>query len=427
MTRTFRLYVALPASLWSILAIQCLMNMSYFMAIPLFAVYMANALGFTAGEIGAVMAAHIIARQTVPAFAGFLVDRFGFRIFMVSGPLLRGGGITAFCYVSSWQVLSFVAIVIGTGSALYDCAANSLIARHPRELTVKGFVVNYQMLNIGAVVGPLLGALLLLIDLKAVFFASAALFACLAFASLWQESPDGAEQRIIPLKTGLARIFSNIPFLVLFLASVPWWFMLSQLFAAFPLHFERLAGAQAVPFLFTVNAVVGILLMPFSMIVMEKASPATAVVLCYGFLSLLCIVMPLVHGVLAFLIFIGLFSMIEIVINPALEVSTTKLADNGSEASYLGVLSLAWAIGGGAGYYAGTPVMIQSTQGFWILMAGTGLSGFLAMACYFACHRNPAERSVASTPRPPSSEIPQAAPAGYSRPLGRTVHGSTSA
>jgi predicted MFS family arabinose efflux permease len=395
MRRMFRWYVALPASLWSVLAVQCLMNTSHFMAIPMFAVYMANSLGLGASEIGIVMAANIVARQTLPAFAGFLVDRFGVRRFMVSGLLLRAAGSAAFCYCTSWPMLGLVAAVIGLGSALYDSAAQGLIARHPGDLAAKGFVVNYQMLNIGAIIGPLLGALMLLIDLKAVFLASAALASGLAVMSLWQKAPACHGHEPPSVMASITRVFSNIPFLVLAIASIPWWFMLQQLFAAFPLYFENLAGERNVPFLFAVNALVGIGFMPISMLVMEKISPAVAMLLCYGLLSVLYAAMPFIHGASAFLVFIVLFSMLEIVITPAIEVCGTKLADKGSEATYLGIISLCWAIGGGAGYYAGTPVMTDSPQAYWILMAGTALAGILAMAGYFACDRAKIERSPA--------------------------------
>jgi predicted MFS family arabinose efflux permease len=141
--------------------------------------------------------------------------------------------------------------------------------------------------------------------------------------------------------------------------------------------------------------VVGIAFMPISMLVMEKISPAAAMLLCYGLLSVLYAAMPLTHGASAFLVFIVLFSMLEIVITPAIEVCGTKLADKGSEATYLGIISLCWAIGGGAGYYAGTPIMTDSPQAYWILMAGTALAGILAMAGYFACDRAKIERSPA--------------------------------
>lgn len=396
MRRMFRLYVALPASLWSILAVQCLVNTSHFMAIPMFAVYMANGLGFGASEIGIVMAANIVARQTLPALAGFLVDRFGAKRFMVSGLLLRAAGSAAFCYCTSWPMLGLVAAVIGLGSALYDSAAQGIIARHPGDLAAKGFVVNYQMLNIGAIIGPLLGALMLLIDLKAVFLVSAALAAGLAVVSLWHKTPAGGHEPPAVLVSAM-RVFSNIPFLVLAVASIPWWFMLQQLFAAFPLHFENLAGEQSVPFLFAVNALVGIAFMPISMLVMEKISPAVSMVLCYGLLAVLYAAMPFIHGASAFLGFIVLFSMLEIVITPAIEVCATKLADKGSEAAYLGIVSLCWAIGGGAGYYAGTPVMADSPQAYWILMAGTALAGIIAMTGYFACDHAKFERSPAPT------------------------------
>ena len=110
-------YGEIPSLLWRLLATQGCMNATHFMAFPLFAVYMANDLGFQPGQLGTVLTVHLVTRQVLPSLTGPIADRFGLRIFLIAGLFLRGAGLIGFAFWTDWLSLSAMAFLIGLGTA----------------------------------------------------------------------------------------------------------------------------------------------------------------------------------------------------------------------------------------------------------------------------------------------------------------------
>src|SRR5262245_46790481 len=102
------------------------MNATHFMAFPLFAVYMANRLGYEAGPLGTVLTVHLVTRQFLPTVIGPVADRVGFRWFLTAGLLLRGAGLIGFAFWTEWPALAGMAFLIGLGTALYESAVNGI-------------------------------------------------------------------------------------------------------------------------------------------------------------------------------------------------------------------------------------------------------------------------------------------------------------
>src|SRR5215475_11520755 len=89
-------YREIPTLLWKLLATQCVMNASYFMSMPLLALYVIGHLRRTPMELGSVMTSNLLAAQLLPLAAGLVADRFGARHLMVAGLLLRAVGLVGF-------------------------------------------------------------------------------------------------------------------------------------------------------------------------------------------------------------------------------------------------------------------------------------------------------------------------------------------
>mgnify|MGYP003428872113 CR=1 FL=1 len=80
-----------------------------------------------------------------------------------------------------------------------------------------------------------------------------------------------------------------------------------------------------------------------------------------------------------------------------IEVETliAGLADQGSQATFFGVASLAWAISGTAGNYIGSWLILESTPTVtWLCFGGVALLGFLLAAAF--ARLRPAPQSASS-------------------------------
>jgi len=394
-------YGEIPALLWRLLATQGCMNATHFMAFPLLSVYMANRLGYEAGPIGTVLTVLLWARLVVPSFTGPIADRFGFRLFMVAGLFLRGAGLIGFAFFTDWPSLAAMAFLIGLGAALYESAINGVFGRQPSALAARVFLVNNQILNLGAVVGPLIGSLAIAADMTTLFIGGGIFFMLLALWTTTLREVDQVHGEPTAIGTSLLRVLRNRLFLIFFLVSLPWWFLYTQLFVVFPIHLSRLAGEGAVASIYLVNGTAGFIAMIPVMLLFERIGARRLIGMAYFAAVLLFAAMPLTTTFWWFLVFVALYTLIESILIPAIETVIATLADSGSQATFFGIAGLAWAIGGTAGNYVGSWLVLESTPTvIWLTFSGVALLGFLLASVFArltpatAAQRQPARLSA---------------------------------
>jgi predicted MFS family arabinose efflux permease len=385
-------YREIPSLLWKLLATQCVMNASHFMSMPLLALYVIGHLHLSPVALGSVMVSNLLAAQLLPLAAGLVADRFGTRHLMVGGFLLRAAGLMGFAIFQDTVALCATAFLMGSGVALYESGVNGIFGRQPAHLASRVFIVNNQMLNLGVIGGPLLASLAMLFDIRLTFVASGILFVLLAFWVSRLKEIDSTYTDRTSMRTSVARLLGNRTFLAFLLVSMPWFFLFTQLYVSFPIHLSRIAGESAVPSIFLVNGIVGLAFMLASMLVFERASARAILPALYLAASILFAAVPLFMTAWWFLLFVALYTMVETLMLPSIETLTAQLADSGSKSTFFGALSVAYAVAGTAGYYAGSWLSLKGDAATtWMSYGGVGLIGFL-LALWFAELRTPRVR-----------------------------------
>jgi MFS family permease len=376
-------YRAVPPLVWKVLITQFLMNSSHFMTVSLLAVYMVNTLKFGAWEVATVMTTNLIAAQVLPFLFGLMADKYGFRHFMAGGLLLRALGLIGFAFGHGWGTLSAMALIMGIGVAMYESSVYPFFSKQALPIATRAFVLNNQMLNMGVVVGPLLSGVLLMYDIRLAFVVSSFLFGCLGLWVFAQKDIDSAFTKGTVLFVSLQRVLTDRRFFFFLVAVVPWYFLFAQLYVSFPIYLSHIAGDAAVPKMFLVNGLVGLVFMVVTMTVMESAAPRTVLPRVYVMASVFFFSAPLLPTAWWFLVFVGCYTMVETLILPAIETLVTELAPDGSQSTFFGALSVASAIGGSLGYYAGS-WMTLNTDGhtMWSIFSGVGALGF-ALSFWF--------------------------------------------
>jgi MFS family permease len=379
--QTIEKYKAVTPLVWKVLLTQCLMNASHFMTMSLLAVYMVGTLKFGAWEVATVMTTNLLAAQVLPFVFGLMADKYGFRRFMAAGLWLRALGLVGFAFGSGWVVLSGMALVMGVGVALYESSVYPFFSKQPRSVATRAFILNNQMLNVGAVVGPLFSALLLTYDIRLAFIISSGLFACLGLWVFTQRAIDGGFSQGTVLGLSLKRVASDRRFQLFLLAVVPWYFLFAQLYVSFPLYLGRIAGEAAVPKVFLVNGLVGLVFMIGTMVVMEKISPRAVLPRAYLMAALFFFAAPWQARAWWFLLFVACYTIVETLMLPAIEILVTEMAPEGSQSTFFGALSVASAVGGAMGYFAGSWLMLNAdVRTVWSVFAGVGLLGCVLSA-----------------------------------------------
>jgi len=342
---------------------------------------MSMTLRFNSTALATVMSANLLSAQALPLIAGAVADRFGSRRLIALGLWLRGLGFLGFCVttdVTAWVCFAFAT---GSGVASYEAGLYGIFARQPKASLSALFAANNQMLNMGTAVGPIVGGLAGLIDARFAFVGSALLFGVLgatAFRST-VESSETADRCAVLVNLRAAVTDRDLRRLIV--VSFPWFFLFPQLYVAFPLYAGRLAGPHAASAVYVVNGVIGLAFMLAAKRWLVRTNPATSTMYAYLAAAIAFTSVAAFDELAWFLIFIAGYTVIETVMLPALETMAGSLAVEGSQATFFGVLSATGALGGAAGYYAGSWLILNATSlETWATFGSVGAIGFAAAA-----------------------------------------------
>ncbi|MED7666749.1 MFS transporter [Pseudomonas moraviensis subsp. stanleyae] len=361
-----------------LLWMQGLMNASHFMTVPLLALYMSANLHFGAAALASVMSANLLCAQALPLAAGAIADRFGSQMIITLGLMLRGIGFLGFGLCDGVIAWICSAMIAGTGVACYEGGVYGVFGRQPKTCLSALFAANNQMLNTGAALGPLVGGVAGLIDIRAAFAASAILFLSLsvvAFRAKFGSSILFKKQRalrslkIAATHRGLWRLI---------FISLPWFFLFPQLYVAFPMYASQIAGPHAASAVYVLNGVVGLTFIVAMKRWLVSVDPAPLTTWAYLAAGVAFASVAMLCGIEWFLLFIVAYTVIETILLPTLETMTASLATDGSQGTFFGVLSAVGALGGAAGYYVGSWLILNRTPvETWLTLGSVGLLGFL--------------------------------------------------
>ncbi|OQR62605.1 hypothetical protein B6E66_18465 [Streptomyces maremycinicus] len=231
---------------------QLAFNIGFFAVLPFLAEYLGDAVGMAGWLVGFVLGLRTFSQQGLFVVGGALVDRYGVRPVVLAGCALRIAGFGWLGHAGqTWTVVGAV-LLIGFAAALFSPAVESEVARQavaheesgggPRTRVLALFTVAGQA---GAFVGPLLGALLLTVDFRAVCLAGAGVFVLVLASHAWllpQHIPGRARVRV---RGGVRPLLRNRRFVALCCAYGAYLLAYNQLYLALPAEVERAAASQA--------------------------------------------------------------------------------------------------------------------------------------------------------------------------------------
>ncbi|NUQ97099.1 MAG: MFS transporter [Streptomyces sp.] len=242
---------------------QLAFNIGFFAVLPFLSEYLGQAMGMAGWLVGFVLGLRTFSQQGLFVVGGALADRYGIRPVVLAGCVLRIVGFVWLGYAGEiWAVVGAV-LLIGFAAALFSPAVESEVARQAvvseeagggsRTRVLALFTVAGQA---GAFVGPLLGALLLAVDFRAVCLAGAGIFVFVLAGHAWllpQHIPGRARARG---RGGVRGLLRNRRFLALCGAYGAYLLAYNQLYLALPAEVERATGSQAaLAWLFALSSV----------------------------------------------------------------------------------------------------------------------------------------------------------------------------
>lgn len=173
-----------PLAVRLLLVNQLGVNTGFYLLIPYLATHLSEDLGLSAAVVGVVLGLRNLSQQGLFLLGGSAADRLGARGVIIAGCALRTVGFALFALGDALPLLLAASILSGLAGALFNPAVRTYVAQEAGDRKAEAFALFNVFATTGALLGPLLGTLLLLIDFRAAAVTAAAVFAVLTLAQL---------------------------------------------------------------------------------------------------------------------------------------------------------------------------------------------------------------------------------------------------
>ncbi|CAL9334516.1 Multidrug resistance protein MdtH [Streptomyces sp. enrichment culture] len=240
--KTWREMRRFPLAVRLLLVNQFGVNTGFYLLVPYLATHLTENLGMSAAVVGIVLGVRNLSQQGLFIVGGSASDRLGARGVIITGCALRTAGFALFALGDDLAVLLAASVLSGFAGALFNPAVRAYIAQEADERKAEAFALFNVFATTGALVGPLLGSALLLVDFRASALTAAGVFAVLTVAQALvlparKAAPSGGT-----VLGDWREVLGNRAFLAFALAVVGMFTLESQLYLLLPDGARRATG-----------------------------------------------------------------------------------------------------------------------------------------------------------------------------------------
>jgi dipeptide/tripeptide permease len=371
-------------------------------------------LGFAEDEVGLLQSVVYAVTYVVPILGGALADRYGYRRMLMVAFSVMSAGYFLSGRFSAYGAVFATLLLMAVGSGLFKPIISGTIARTTDERTSGfGFGVYYWMINLGALVAPLVAGWLKGFSWSYVFTASS--LYCLAMliptVFLYRDPPRPDSRKTIgEVLSGALTVLSDARFMLLIFVYSCFWILYFQNFGSVLWYLRDFVDVGPVTAFFArfgidfvldaehvtvINAgTIVVLQIVVSRIVKNvRPLPTMVIGILIGSCGFLCLALS--AHVWVFVLGIGIFTVGEMTCHPKYISYIGLIAPQDRKATYMGYAFLYGVIGslvgsnvGGEMYHAvlsplkGQPEAAGTLRNFWLVFAALGLFTMVGMIVY---------------------------------------------
>ncbi|MFI9046966.1 MFS transporter [Streptomyces sp. NPDC053427] len=231
-----------PLAVRLLLVNQLGVNTGFYLLIPYLATHLGQNLGLSAAVVGVVLGVRNLSQQGLFLIGGSASDRLGARGVIIAGCALRTVGFALFALGDNLPVLLAASVLSGFAGALFNPAVRTYIAQEAEERKAEAFALFNMFATTGALIGPLLGSALLLVDFRTSALTAAGIFAALTVAQALVLPARQVTPRRSTVLGDWREVLGNRAFLVFALAMVGMFTLENQLYLLLPDGARRATG-----------------------------------------------------------------------------------------------------------------------------------------------------------------------------------------
>ena len=343
--------------------------------VPVFLALYLISLGASATAAGVALTCYGAGGIAGVVAGGTITDRIGARLTIAWSMLATGALVGALPFIGSFAALLVLCAGAGFAGDVFRPAASDLLAAFtPRDRMVLVSSVHRVMLNVGATIGPLVGALLVSHSYTSLFLADAA--TSLAFAgAMWRWLPTTRGERRGVARGGYRVVFADRRFTLFLLAMLTIAIVEIQYIAALPLamHASGLSTALYTA-LVALNGLLVILVeLPLTRYT-QTWPMRRAITLGVGLIALGMALYGVGYAVIALVAATLVWTLGEIVAGPSANAYPALIAPERSRSRFIAAATASQGLGCAIGPALGAAVFAFAGDGVWVACAIAGVA-----------------------------------------------------
>lgn len=376
---------------WQLLIGMVFSRTASFMTLPFLAIYMQNELHAAPVMIGVAVGISPLMSTFGGFFGGYLTDRFGRKkILLVS---MIGWCLAFYGFAIAHAAWTFIVLnaLNGLSRAFFEPSSQAFMIDHtPQEKRRRLFSIRYTMINLSAVVGPLLGVMIAntsSMQLPFIITGSLYIFCFMFFYIVLKKAPETHEQKQCESVMQLLKVLAKDHVLLwMIIGSVCTNFIYAQTDSTLSqiLNMTIDDGVKLFSVLIATNAGTVLLLQLPCSIFTEKISVKTTLMI-GSFLTFLgMIAFYIADNWPLYILAMVIISLGEIFIAPIVGVIIEMIAPSHQKATYLGVMQFQ-SLGGFFGPIIGGWLIVHWMDQLYLVMVAVSV---IMTWCYVHATRN---------------------------------------
>lgn len=163
-----------PMAVYVVILCAFLKAVAYWVLTPYLPIYFDNAMGLEAKNSGYLIGIGSLSGTIMSVFCGYLIDRYNKRKIYIMSIIAMAVSYVCFGLTSNVLLVLVFLVIINVSSSSLSIVSNTWFSvLLTEEESTKAFSIKYILENIGAMVGPILGTLLVKNSLYAPFLVAA--------------------------------------------------------------------------------------------------------------------------------------------------------------------------------------------------------------------------------------------------------------
>ena len=355
--------------------------LGFYVVFPLVSTHFVSQVGWSALFVGFALGFRQFVQQGFGLIGGAIADRFGAKPMIITGMFLRSIGFISMALATEHWLLLISCLLSALGGLLFDPPRMGLTIKFTRPHE-RGKFISLLMIqdNAGAVIGALIGGILIDYDFQLVCWCGAFIFfLCGIFNLIYLPAYHIAIGKA-PIINGMKMVLKDRKFTHYVLTLTGYYVLWVQIMLMLPLTITHVSGSPSyVKWMYAIQAIISLcLLYPLARISEKYFRLDQRLKFGLLLMSFAFIIIGFTSQLSILLSLIALFYFGAIIAEPARETLATVLTNPKAKGSYMGFSRLGLALGGfigytGAGWLYDLALQIGLPHLPWIILTLVGL------------------------------------------------------